>query len=93
MSLSLLEGQVFHDLPKVSELTFSYPHFLCACFNLETIVDSYAAHMPGPLYLALDIFVLRPSTVPSPMLAFLKATKQFTVRAKSQRQEQNDQGF
>ena len=76
-----------------SELTSSFPPFSCACFNPEAIVESHAAHIPGPLYLALDIFVSGPSTVPSPMLAFLKATKQFTVRAKSQRQEQNDQGF
>ena len=79
ISLSLPEGQVFHDLPKVPELTFSFPPFLCACFNLEAIVDSYAAHIPGPLYLALDIFVSGPSTVPSPMGALIKATKQFRM--------------
>jgi hypothetical protein len=67
ISLSLPEGQVFHDLPKVSKLTFSFPPFLCACFNLEATVDSYAAHIPVPLYLALDIFVSATSTVPSPM--------------------------
>ena len=67
ISLSLPEGQVFHDLPKVPKLTFSFPLFSSACFNLEAIVDSYAAHIHDPLHLALDIFVSGPSTVPSPM--------------------------
>ena len=77
IGLSLLEGQVFHDLPKVPKLTFSLPPFLCACFNLEAIVDSYAAYIPGPLHLALDIFVSGPSTVP--MLALIKAAKWFIM--------------
>ena len=67
ISLSLPEGQVFHDLPTVPKLTFSFPLFSSACFNLEAIVDSYAAHNPVPLYLALGIFVSATSTVPSPM--------------------------
>ena len=31
------EGHLFHDLYKVPELTLSFPHFLCACFNPEAI--------------------------------------------------------
>lgn len=46
-----------------SELTSSFSSFSCACFNPEAIVESHAAHIPGPLYLALDIFVSGPSTV------------------------------
>ena len=70
---------MFYDLLEVPELTFSFPPFLWACFNLEAIVDCYAAHTPGPLYLALDIFVSGPSIVPSPMQALIKATKQFRM--------------
>lgn len=63
ISLSLPEGQVFHDLPKVPELASSFLPLLCAWFNLEATENTYAAYITGPLYLALDIFISVPSTV------------------------------
>jgi hypothetical protein len=67
ISLSLLEGRGLVEFSKGPELTSSFlpppPPFSCGCFNPEAIVDSYAAHIPGPLYLALDIFVSGPSAV------------------------------
>jgi hypothetical protein len=52
---------VFHDLPKVPQLTFipsPHPPFFVHASVLK-LCDSCAAHIPGPL----DIFVSGPSTV------------------------------
>ena len=42
-----------------SELTSSFPSFLCECFNPEAIADILIAHTPGLLYLVLYISALR----------------------------------